>query len=64
MLYTKPWIRDYGRPDKLNVENHNCFELRFRGDGRKYDFDVCATRVTQDSEVRFESPILYSLYMI
>ena len=53
MLYTKPWIRDYGRPDKLNVENHNCFELRFRGDGRKYDFDVCATRVTQDSEVRF-----------
>jgi len=57
MLYTKPWTRDYGRPDKLNVENHNCFELRFRGDGRKYDFDICATRVTQDSEAMWTTHI-------
>ena len=53
MLYTKPWIRDYGRPDKLNLEMHNCFELRFRGDGRKYDFDVMATRNSIDSKVSF-----------
>ena len=29
-LYTKPWTRDYGRADKLNIEEHNCFEVRLR----------------------------------
>lgn len=57
MLYTKPWIRDYGRPDKLNLEIHNCFELRFRGDGRKYDFDVMATRTSIDSKVSLKISI-------
>ena len=57
MVYTRPWTRDYGRLDKLNVETHNCFELRLRGDGRKYDFDVMAIRATQDSEAMWTTHI-------
>ena len=56
-LYTKPWTRDYGRADKLNIEEHNCFEVRLRGDGRRYDFDIHATRDWVDAEATWSTHI-------
>ena len=56
-LYTKPWTRDYGRADKLNIEEHNCFEVRLRGDGRRYDFDIHATRDWADAEATWSTHI-------
>ena len=44
-LFTKDWERDYGRPDKLQLKQYNCFEFRIRGDGRRYEFDVHGNRV-------------------
>jgi hypothetical protein len=43
-LYTKKWERDYGRPDKLTLKDYNCFEIRFKGDGRRYELDVHGNR--------------------
>ena len=57
MLYTKTWERDYGRPDKLNLIEYNCFEFRIRGDGRRYEFDVHGNRVFEQSTSMWSTPI-------
>lgn len=56
-LYTKPWERDYGRKDKLKLTHYNCFELRIRGDGRRYELDATGNRIYDNSTSMWTTPI-------
>lgn len=56
-LYTKTWERDYGRPDKLTLKEYNCFEIRFRGDGRRYEIDVHGNRIYDQATSMWTTPI-------
>ncbi|XP_039249011.1 complex I intermediate-associated protein 30, mitochondrial-like [Styela clava] len=57
LLETKPFVNVSGLPDFLNISTFNCFEIRLRGDGRRYLFEINCEGPYMGFDVIYLTPI-------